>query len=72
MNAFLREFVGFISASLSGPKVASWSFFSIYLSGTARLTKFGSSRLKTLHSPRKDQGFLRLVGAFNPYIASVV
>lgn len=70
--ASLSKFVAISYSSLSSPEVAGWSFFNLWLGGSARRAKLSTKRLKTLHNSRNDLSSVKLIGAFDPRIASVV
>lgn len=72
VNTSWSEFIELFSCPLSGPKVACWAFFTLWLSGAARRAEFGSHCLETLLSPRKVWSSLKLLKAFNPPTALVV
>lgn len=51
---------------------AGWSFFKHRLSGAAIRANLGTNRRNTLYDARKKRNFLRLVGNWSPWMASVV
>lgn len=72
VTASLSAFIALSSSLPSSVNGVGWFCLSRFFSGAAIRAKFGTNRLKTLQSPRKERSSVSDVGGWIPRMASVV